>query len=68
MLLHFKLNFIYRQSPATATDKTHINPLLPNGNYRYRIIKISFLKKRRDQEKNSNERRVYDSVDDESLS
>ena len=44
-----------------------LNPLLPNGNYSYRIIKIRF-QKRRDQEKISYERCVYESVDDESPS
>ena len=29
-----------------------LNPLLPNGNYSYRIIKNFVFKKRRDQEKN----------------
>ena len=45
------------------------NPLLPNGNYSFRIIKISFSKKKKGIKKNfSYERRVYESVDDESLS
>ena len=44
-----------------------LNPLMPNGNYIYRIIKIRFQKSR-DQEKISYERRVYESVDDESPS
>ena len=44
-----------------------LNPLLPNANYSYPIIKISFLKKKGPR-KNSYERRVYESVDDESLS
>ena len=44
------------------------NPLLPNGNYSYRIIKISLSKKEGIKKKNSCERRVYESVDDESLS
>ena len=55
----------------------NLNPLLPNGNYGYRIIKISFFKKgikkkfsyeRRVYESVDDERRVYESVDDESLS
>ena len=45
-----------------------INPLLPNGNYSYRIIKISFSKKEGIKKKISYEWRVYESVDDESLS
>ena len=45
-----------------------INPLLPNGNYSYRIIKISLSKKEGIKKKSSYERRVYESVDDESLS
>ena len=45
-----------------------INPLLPNGNYSYRIIEISLLKKEGIKKKISYERRVYESVDDESLS
>ena len=44
------------------------NPLLPNDNYSYRIIKISFSKKEGTKKKISDERRVYESVDDESLS
>ena len=44
------------------------NPLLPNGNYSYRIIKISFSKIEGIKKKISYERRVYESVDDESLS
>ena len=50
----------------TQTHK--INPLLPNDNYNYRIIKISFSKKGGIRKKISYERRVYESVDDESLS
>ena len=42
-------------------------PLKPNSNYNYRVRKISFLKKEGIVEKNSYERRVYESVDDESL-
>ena len=45
-----------------------VKPLLPNGNYSYRIIKISFSKKEGTKKKNSYARRVYESVDDESLS
>ena len=44
-----------------------IYTLLPNVNYSYRIIKILFLKKE-GIKKNSNEHRVYEFVDDESLS
>ena len=43
-----------------------INPLLPNSNFSNRIIKF-FLKKGSMKEI-SYERRVYESVDDESLS
>ena len=46
----------------------YINPLLPNGNYSNRIIKISFKKKEGIKKKISYERHVYESVDDESLS
>ena len=45
----------------------HFNPLKPNGNCNYRIIKISFLKNKGSWEK-FYERRVYVSVDDETLS
>ena len=45
-----------------------INPLLPGGNYSYRIIKISFSKKEGTKKKISYERRVYESVADGSLS
>ena len=41
---------------------------MPNLNYSYRIIKISFSKKGGTKKKISYERRVYESVDDESLS
>ena len=45
------------------------SPLLPNGNYSYRSYNQNFVfKKRRDQEKISYKRHVYESVDDESLS
>ena len=44
------------------------NPLLPNGNYSYRIIKILFSKKEGIKKRISYERRVYESVDDENLS
>ena len=45
-----------------------INPsLLPNGNYSYHIIKISFSKKEGIKKYFSYERRVYESVDEESL-
>ena len=44
-----------------------LNPLVPEGRNIYRISKISFLKKGI-QEKISYEHRVYESVDDESLS
>ena len=44
------------------------NPSLPNGNYSYRIIKITFSKKEWIKKKFSYERRVYESVDDRSLS
>ena len=43
------------------------NPLVPEGTNILRIAKISF-KKKGIKEKNSYERRVYESVDDESLS
>ena len=43
------------------------NQFLPNSKYIYRITNISFSKKRKDQEKNSYEHRVYESVDNESL-
>ena len=48
--------------------KNLINPLLPNGNYSYYINKISLSKKERIRKKISYELRVYESVDDESLS
>ena len=41
-----------------------LKTLMPNGNYSYRIIKISFLKKE-GIKKNSYERCVYESVDNE---
>ena len=44
-------------------DFAIINPLLSNGNYSYRIIKISLTKKGGIMQKNSYERRVYESVD-----
>ena len=44
----------------------YFNPLVPEGRNIYCITKILFLK-RRDQEKISYERRIYESVDDESL-
>ena len=44
------------------------NPLLPKGNYSYRIIKVLFLKKEGTMEKKSYEQRGYESVDDERLS
>ena len=44
------------------------SPLLPNGNYSYRKIKISFSKKEGIKKEIYYERRVYESVDDESLS
>ena len=43
-----------------------LNPLLPNGNYIYRIFKIPFFFKEGIMEKISYE--LYESVDDESLS
>ena len=46
----------------------HFNPVLPNDNYSYCIIKISFSKKDGIKKKISYEHRVYESVDDESLS
>ena len=46
--------------------KKLFNPLQPNANYSYRIIKISFFKRERIMEKLSNEHCVYESVDDES--
>ena len=52
-----------------TTSLKAINPLLPNGNYSYRIINISFSKKKEGTKKKiSYERRVYESVDDERLS
>ena len=41
---------------------------MPEGRNIYRIAKISFLKKEGMEEKISYERRVYESVDDESFS
>ena len=49
-------------------SKAIFNPLLPNGNYSYHIIKNSFSKKKGIMEKNSYEYRVYESVQDENLS
>ena len=49
-------------------SKKSFNPLLPIGNYSYRIIKISFSNKEGIKKKISYERRVYESVDEESLS
>ena len=46
----------------------YINPSVPESRNIYRIAKISFLKKEGIKEKISYERRVYESVDDESLS
>ena len=45
-----------------------INPFKPNGNYSYRKLKISLSKQEGIKKKISYERRVYESVDDESLS
>ena len=42
---------------GTTRTHTKINPLLPNGNNNYLIVKISF-KKRRDHGKNSYERLI----------
>ena len=47
-------------------DEFPFNLLLPNGNYSYLIIKISFCF--RITKQISYERRIYESVDDESLS
>ena len=47
----------------------HINPLLHTGHYCVRMTKILNLKKKKGSSKKiSYERRVYDSVDDSSLS
>ena len=52
----------------TFSNIAHINPLLPNDNYSYRIIKISLLKKRDDHGKKFLwVPRLYESVDDEIL-
>ena len=45
-----------------------LNPLLANRNYCYRILKISFFKNRRDHGKKFYEPRVYESVNNKSLS
>ena len=45
-----------------------IDPLLSEGRNIYHIAKISLLKKEGIKENISYERRVYESVDDESLS
>ena len=74
--LHIYHNIKEREEVRAAAcerDRQHsvhftINPLLPNGNYSYRIIKISFSEREGIKKKKSYERRVYESVDDESLS
>ena len=45
-----------------ADTQTIFNPLLPTGNYSYRIINISFKKKEGIKKNISFERRVYESV------
>ena len=54
--------------PQCMNTEIIINPLVPEGRNIYRIAKISFFKKEGFREKNSYERRVYELVDDESLS
>ena len=45
-----------------------INPLLHTGHYCVRMTQNFDFKIRRDHQKNSYERRVYESVDDSSIS
>ena len=67
---HFNMNNIEVPSRIKILENIlrSLNPLLPNGNYSYSLIKISFSKKEEIKKKLSYERRVYDSVDDENLS
>ena len=52
----------------TKTIIQAFNPLMPNRIYSYRIIKILFSKKVGIKKKISFERRISESVDDETLS
>ena len=60
-----RILFALKEEKKILVNKYIINPLLPKGNYSYRIIKISFSKKEGIKKKNSCEFRVYESVDDE---
>ena len=44
----------------------HIYPLMPSGNNKYRVVKFR-LKKKGTKEKKFYERRVYKSVDEETI-
>ena len=72
---HWSFDIIFTIKTVSATTSclhtpclSLVNPLLPNGNYSYRIIKISFPKIEGTKKQISYKRRVYESVDDESLS
>ena len=64
----FSFGFDVKKKDSNILAK-RINPLQTNDNYSYRIINISFSKKKEGiKKKISYERCVYESVDDESLS